>query len=96
MDFNSANFPLRPAWTEIDLGRLRRNLLLIRRDLPANVKLLAIAKLHETAGERYGRAAGELGQVPGQPQAQRLNRSMWSVQFANPVISSQSIAQCLR
>src|SRR4051812_33665829 len=44
MDFNSSNFPLRPAWTEIDLGRLRRNLQLIRRDLPAKVKLMAIAK----------------------------------------------------
>ena len=34
MDFDSATFPLRPAWTEIDLGRLRNNLRLIRRDLP--------------------------------------------------------------
>jgi alanine racemase len=52
MDFNSTNFPLRPAWTEIDLGRLRRNLQLIRRDLPARVKLMAIAK-----DEAYGHGA---------------------------------------
>jgi len=40
MDFNSTPFPTRPAWIEIDLGRLRRNLQLIRRDLPAEAKLL--------------------------------------------------------
>ena len=34
MNFDSTIFPLRPAWTEIDLGQLRRNLQLIRRDLP--------------------------------------------------------------
>jgi alanine racemase len=58
MDFNSANFPLRPAWTEIDLGRLRRNLQLIRRDLPANVKLLAIAK-----DEAYGHGALDVARI---------------------------------
>ena len=36
------NVPLRPAWVEIDLARLRRNLRLIRRDLPRNVQLLAV------------------------------------------------------
>ena len=40
MTFNSQNFPLRPAWIEIDLGRLRRNLKLIRRDLPPQVRLI--------------------------------------------------------
>jgi hypothetical protein len=39
MNFNSTPFPHRPAWTEIDLGRLRRNIQLIRRDLPAKVNL---------------------------------------------------------
>jgi alanine racemase len=34
MNLSSENFPQRPAWTEIDLGKLRRNLQLIRRDLP--------------------------------------------------------------
>ena len=32
MDFDTKTFPLRPAWTEIDLGKLRNNLRLIRRD----------------------------------------------------------------
>ncbi len=52
MDFDSTTFPLRPAWTEIDLGRLRRNLQLIRRDLPASVKLMAVVK-----DEAYGHGA---------------------------------------
>jgi alanine racemase len=52
MDFDSTTFPLRPAWTEIDLGRLRRNLQLIRRDLPKNVRLLAVIK-----DEAYGHGA---------------------------------------
>jgi len=58
MDFNSTNFPLRPAWTEIDLGRLRRNLQLIRRDLPAGVKLMAIAK-----DEAYGHGALDIVRI---------------------------------
>jgi len=58
MDFNSINFPLRPAWTEIDLGRLRRNLQLIRRDLPAKVKLMAIAK-----DEAYGHGALDVARI---------------------------------
>jgi len=58
MDFNSPNFPLRPAWTEIDLGRLRRNLQLIRRDLPAKVKLMAIAK-----DEAYGHGALDVARI---------------------------------
>jgi len=52
MDFDSTTFPLRPAWTEIDLGRLRRNLQLIRRDLPQAVKLMAVVK-----DEAYGHGA---------------------------------------
>ena len=58
MDFNSTNFPLRPAWTEIDLGRLRRNLQLIRRDLPAQVKLMAICK-----DEAYGHGALNIARI---------------------------------
>jgi alanine racemase len=58
MDFNSTNFPLRPAWTEIDLGRLRRNLQLIRRDLPAKVKLLAVVK-----DEAYGHGALDVARI---------------------------------
>jgi alanine racemase len=52
MDFDSKEFPLRPAWTEIDLGRLRRNLRLIRGDLPKHVRLLAVVK-----DEGYGHGA---------------------------------------
>ena len=58
MDFNSPHFPLRPAWTEIDLGRLRRNLQLIRRDLPTKVKLMAIAK-----DEAYGHGALDIARI---------------------------------
>ena len=42
------NFPQRPAWTEIDLGSLRRNLHLIRADLPPHVKLIAVAQAGRT------------------------------------------------
>jgi alanine racemase len=49
MNIQIENFPQRPAWTEIDLGRLRRNLRLIRQDLPAHVRLLAVVK-----DEAYG------------------------------------------
>ena len=52
MSFELTNFPSRPAWTEIDLGQLRRNLQLIRRDLPRAVKLLAVVK-----DEAYGHGA---------------------------------------
>ena len=58
MDFDSTNFPLRPAWTEIDLGRLRRNLQLIRRDLPRHVKLLAVVK-----DEAYGHGALDVARI---------------------------------
>lgn len=58
MDFDSKNFPLRPAWTEIDLGRLRRNLQLIRRDLPAGVKFMAVVK-----DEAYGHGALDVTRI---------------------------------
>lgn len=58
MNLNSANFPLRPAWTEIDLGRLRRNLQLIRGDLPKNVRLMAVVK-----DEAYGHGALDVARV---------------------------------
>src|SRR5665213_2686885 len=58
MNLNSENFPLRPAWTEIDLGKLRRNLQLIRRDLPQAVKLLAVVK-----DEAYGHGALDVARV---------------------------------
>jgi alanine racemase len=58
MDFDSTVFPLRPAWTEIDLGKLRRNLQLIRRDLPKPVRLLAVVK-----DEAYGHGALDVARV---------------------------------
>jgi len=58
MNFDSTSFPLRPAWTEIDLGRLRRNLQLIRRDLPRQVQLLAVVK-----DEAYGHGALDVARI---------------------------------
>jgi len=52
------NFPQRPAWTEIDLGRLRRNLQLIRADLPRAVKWLAVVK-----DEAYGHGARDVARL---------------------------------
>jgi alanine racemase len=58
MHMNAEHFPLRPAWTEIDLGRLRRNLQLIRRDLPAAVRLMAVVK-----DEAYGHGALDVARI---------------------------------
>jgi alanine racemase len=58
MNLNSENFPLRPAWTEIDLGKLRRNLQLIRGDLPRTVQLMAVVK-----DEAYGHGALDVARV---------------------------------
>jgi alanine racemase len=52
------NFPQRPAWTEIDLGRMRRNLQLIRHDLPRPVKWLAVVK-----DEAYGHGAFDVARI---------------------------------
>ena len=51
MNFDTKVFPLRPAWVEIDLARLRRNLQLIRRDLPRGVRMMAIVKKATGASE---------------------------------------------
>ena len=58
MKLDSENFPLRPAWTEIDLGKLRRNLQLIRGDLPKSVRLMAVVK-----DEAYGHGALDVARV---------------------------------
>ena len=58
MNLSSENFPQRPAWTEIDLGKLRRNLKLIRGDLPKNVQLMAVVK-----DEAYGHGALDVARV---------------------------------
>ena len=58
MNLSSDNFPQRPAWTEIDLGKLRNNLRLIRRDLSKHVKLLAVVK-----DEAYGHGALDVARI---------------------------------
>lgn len=58
MNLNSEKFPLRPAWVEIDLARLRRNLQLIRDDLPRQVKFLAVVK-----DEAYGHGALDIARI---------------------------------
>ena len=58
MNLNPGHFPLRPAWVEIDLARLRRNLQFIRRDLPREVKLLAVVK-----DEAYGHGALDIARI---------------------------------
>jgi len=58
MNLSSENFPPRPAWTEIDLSKLRRNLQLIRGDLPKNVQLMAVVK-----DEAYGHGALDVARV---------------------------------
>jgi alanine racemase len=70
MDFNSSTFPLRPAWVEIDLGRLRRNLQLLRHDLPRKVKLLAVVK-----DEAYGHGALDIARVALEEGASALGLS---------------------
>ena len=58
MNLDSRVFPQRPAWVEIDLARLRRNLQLIRRDLPPHVQLLAVVK-----DEAYGHGALDVARI---------------------------------
>jgi len=58
MDFDSTLFPLRPAWVEVDLARLRNNLRLIRRDLPRHVRLMAVVK-----DEAYGHGALDAARI---------------------------------
>jgi alanine racemase len=58
IDCDIKQFPLRPAWVEIDLGRLRNNLRLIRRDLPSHVQLLAVVK-----DEAYGHGSLDVAKV---------------------------------
>ncbi|HEU5070625.1 MAG TPA: alanine racemase [Verrucomicrobiae bacterium] len=58
MHLDSRVFPQRPAWVEIDLARLRRNLQLIRQDLPPRVQLLAVVK-----DEAYGHGALDVARI---------------------------------
>ncbi|MBC8097413.1 MAG: alanine racemase, partial [Akkermansiaceae bacterium] len=70
MDLNTKDFPLRPAWVEIDLGHLRRNLQLIRRDLPPRVKLMAVVK-----DEAYGHGSLDVARVALEEGAEWLGLS---------------------
>jgi alanine racemase len=47
--------PLRPAWVEINLAQLRRNLEIIRADMPPNLKWCSVAK-----DQAYGHGAMEI------------------------------------
>ena len=58
MQFDTSLFPLRPAWAEIDLARLRRNLQIVRRELPRSVELLAVVK-----DDAYGHGALDVARV---------------------------------
>ncbi len=55
---DSSAAPPRPAWIEVNLDRLRRNLRLIRRELPTGVRLLAIVK-----DDAYGHGAVEVARL---------------------------------
>jgi alanine racemase len=70
MDFESDSFPLRPAWVEIDLACLRRNLQIIRRDLPREVRLLAVVK-----DEAYGHGAPDVARIALEEGASMLGLS---------------------
>ena len=70
MNLNADNFPLRPAWTEIDLGKLRRNLQLIRRDLSSRVKFLAVVK-----DEAYGHGALDVVRIAQEEGAEYFGLS---------------------
>ncbi len=50
--------PLRPAWVEIDLGQLRRNLEIIRTDMPPHVKWCSVVK-----DQAYGHGAVEIARA---------------------------------
>src|ERR1700683_4725431 len=58
MNLNSENFPPRPPWTEIDFGKLPRNLQLIRGDLPKQVQLMSVVK-----DEAYGHGALDVARI---------------------------------
>jgi alanine racemase len=70
MDSGSIDFPLRPAWVEIDLARLRRNVQLIRADLPPSVRLMAVVK-----DEAYGHGAVDVARIAVEEGASCLGLS---------------------
>ena len=88
MHLDPKHFPLRPAWVEIDLARLRRNLQLIRRDLPRHVHLLAVVK-----DEAYGHGALDVARIaleegardPHTPMFDPKGNLFFTVQGANMI-----------
>ena len=52
-----SDFPLRPAWIEIDMAKLRRNVQLIRGDL-SSARLMAVVK-----DDAYGHGALEVARI---------------------------------
>src|SRR5579859_3472478 len=52
------DYPRRPAWIEIDHGRMRRNAQIVRRHLPRHVKFLAMVK-----DDAYGHGALDVARV---------------------------------
>jgi alanine racemase len=58
MNLSGDTIPQRAAWTEIDLGKLRRNLQIIRRDLLPGVRLLIVVK-----DEAYGHGALDVARI---------------------------------
>ncbi len=52
------DFPMRPAWVEIDLSRLRENLRIIRADLSPRVRIMAVVK-----DDAYGHGAVEVARI---------------------------------
>lgn len=55
---SSTDLPRRPAWIEIDLDQLKRNLQLINQDKPASLQILAVIK-----DEAYGHGALRIAQA---------------------------------
>jgi alanine racemase len=55
ISFCQSQAPLRPAWVEINLAQLRRNLAIIRADMPAALKWCSVVK-----AQAYGHGAVEI------------------------------------
>lgn len=67
---SKGSFPLRPAWIEIDLGKLRRNFQLINQARPSQVGMLAVVK-----DQGYGHGALPVARVAMQCGARFLGLS---------------------
>lgn len=58
LSLRQPNTPLRPVWVEIDLGQLRRNLEIIRADMPPHLKWCSVIK-----DQAYGHGAVEVARA---------------------------------